>query len=134
LIEKPFQFCYFPAMQSLRLNYQLSFFLLAVFLLHALIPAGYMPDLHSLQSGTFKVTICTGNGSEEVPFAPVHPQKNHKAPSICAFSGVSAPIFEITQADLTPPDFISENPRTDHPHVLAFAIDRISLARAPPIS
>jgi hypothetical protein len=40
--------------------------LLAAFVLKALIPAGFMPDFSGLDGQSFKIVICTANGSKLV--------------------------------------------------------------------
>lgn len=35
---------------------------LALFLLHALVPVGFMPDVDALQIGKLEIVICTGTG------------------------------------------------------------------------
>lgn len=64
---------------------------LPLFLLKAVIPAGFMPDLTSLHQGIIKMTICTWDGTKDIDvdantLQPVdnHTQKTHQ--KICPFA------------------------------------------------
>jgi len=67
---------------------------LIAFACRALIPIGYMPDFNAASKGSFKVVICTGNGSQVMQLdanghdTPSAPEKIHSQP--CAFSSVAA--------------------------------------------
>ena len=67
--------------------------LMAAFILRALIPVGYMPDLGLLSKGILKVVICTGSGSKTLLLdhtgKPLPAKNTAKHNQVCAFTGLA---------------------------------------------
>lgn len=95
-----------PFRRSWRHCVQLA--VLALFMAHALVPTGYMPNFGALRDGLIEVVICTGaefktlsvdkNGNP-VNHNPVSPD-SHLDKFSCPFS--AATVHKATPADKTP--------------------------------
>lgn len=68
--------------------------LLVAFILRALIPAGYMPDLAAARAGTFQIVICAAGGEHLIAVdADGNEVPDHSAAFAgepCAFAGLAA--------------------------------------------
>lgn len=51
-----------PSVSKRRVRAWLGHALLFAFVVRALVPVGFMPDLAAARDGTFKIVICTSNG------------------------------------------------------------------------
>ena len=72
---------------------------LVLFSIHAVLPAGFMPDFSTLRDGEFKIVVCTGLGYQTVIVDqegnPVNPADHHdlaKAPQ-CEFNTPGSKVF-----------------------------------------
>ena len=82
--------------------------LVLAFAFRALVPAGYMPDFDAIANGTFKVVICSSNGSHVVALdADEGGQKtkdsSFSAHQVCAFSGIASVDLPDLSATLSNP-------------------------------
>ena len=88
--------CYVAPMY-LKANRLLILFLSLTLVIKSLIPAGYMPDMASLQNGSFKIMICTAYGAKEIllddkyrlPGQENHKKDGGKTHEVCPFSAFS---------------------------------------------
>jgi hypothetical protein len=62
------------------------------FVIRALVPLGYMPDLNSAHDGTFKLVICTSTGLQVVAIGddgqPISDPATSHAKGDCPFGGL----------------------------------------------
>jgi hypothetical protein len=72
----------------------LAALVLFAYLFKAIIPVGYMPDLKGLEEGSFKITICTAQGSADITVGhngqPANPGGEKKSPDNPCFFGGAA--------------------------------------------
>jgi len=90
---------------GLRLFYRwLGHLVLLAFICRALIPIGYMPDFAAVSEGSFKVVICTSQGSQMMQLdengkkVPANPESTHHQP--CAFSSATPTVAPLYLAEI----------------------------------
>jgi hypothetical protein len=113
---------------------------LFAFLLHALVPVGFMPDLKALQQGVVKIVICTAQGSGSLfvdkDGQPAHaPQHDKAKKDVCPFGAAPQTALLAFFPSYLPALFIvSESNNTLQELFLAARPLGISQPRAPPVS